>query len=114
MKTFVIPFLIAVLSGMGLGGGGLLVIYLTLIEGTAQMVAQGANLSFFIVSAAASTLFSLKQKKIVWRTSLLMSVFGIIGSLLGTVLAGAVSPELLKKVFGGMLVITGIIGVFKK
>ena len=114
MKTFVIPFLVAMISGMGLGGGGLLVIYLTLVEGTPQMLAQGANLSFFIVSALASTLFNLKKKKILWHVTLLMSACGILGALLGTLFAGAVSPNLLRKFFGAMLATAGIIGIFKK
>lgn len=112
MKTFVISLLIAILSGMGLGGGGLLVIYLTLIESTPHLIAQGANLSFFIISAAASTVFSLRKHIILWKTTLWMSACGIVGALLGTLFAGAVSPDFLRKIFGAMLVISGLVSIF--
>jgi uncharacterized membrane protein YfcA len=43
-----------------------------------------------------------------------MSACGILGALLGTLFAGAVSPNLLRKFFGAMLTTAGIIGIFKK
>ena len=42
-----VSFLIATLSGLGIGSGGLLVIYLTLLDGMPQLRAQGVNLVFF-------------------------------------------------------------------
>ena len=48
----VTSFLIAVLSGLGVGSGGLLVIYLTLVEKVPQLTAQGTNLIFFILIKA--------------------------------------------------------------
>ena len=41
-------FFAAMLSAMGVGGGGLLVIYLTEILGMEQRCAQGINLLFFL------------------------------------------------------------------
>lgn len=107
MKTFIIPLIIAVLSGMGLGGGGLLVIYLTIFENTEQIIAQGANLAFFIIAATASTIYNAKKKKIRWRITLLLSATGVAASLAGALLAGAIDPSLLRKIFGGMLIFGG-------
>ena len=114
MKIFIIALIIAVLSGMGVGGGGLLVIYLTLFEGTEQLIAQGANLCFFIISALASTLYSIKKGRIAWRTTLVMSCAGIIGALVGSVIAGVIEPGILKKMFGIMLVFGGTYSLFGK
>lgn len=108
MKIFIISLIIAILSGMGVGGGGLLVIYLTLFEGTEQIIAQGTNLCFFIVAASASTIYNIKNKKIVWKTTAILSVSGAIFSLLGAYLAGAINSDILQKIFGGMLIISGI------
>ena len=47
--------LVATLSGMGLGSGGLMVIYLTLIRHVSQLPAQGFNLLFFLFASASST-----------------------------------------------------------
>lgn len=43
--------IIAILTGLGVGSGGLLVIYLTLVSGIDQPVAQGINLLFFCARA---------------------------------------------------------------
>lgn len=108
MKTFIIIFLIALLSGMGVGGGGLLVIYLTLFENVEQVIAQGTNLSFFIATALASTVYNLKKKKIVWKITLVLSISGAVFSLLGSFLVEAIDRDILRKLFGGMLALGGI------
>ncbi len=108
MKTFIISLIIAILSGMGVGGGGLLVIYLTLFENTQQIIAQGANLCFFIAAAIASTIYNAKKKKIVWKTTLILSASGVAFSLLGAFVAGIIDPDILRKIFGGMLITGGI------
>ncbi len=108
MLDFLIFFAIATLSGMGLGGGGLLVIYLTLVVDTPQIIAQGANLAFFIVAASFSTLYNAIKKQIKWKITLTMSASGIILAYLGIVLAGEIEPDLLQKIFGGMLIFGGI------
>ena len=48
---------------MGVGGGGLLVIYLTAIKDIPQLAAQGINLLFFLPSAFVSVLLQLKELK---------------------------------------------------
>ena len=59
-----IPFLIAVLMGMGIGGGGLFVIYLTLCLNYGQVLAQGTNLIFFVLSILFSNLVHNVNPKI--------------------------------------------------
>ena len=108
MKMFIISLIIAILSGMGVGGGGLLVIYLTLFEGTEQIVAQGINLCFFIAVAIASTIYNIKKKKIAWKTTLVLSAFGVAFSLLGAWLAGVINPAILREIFGVMLILGGV------
>ena len=112
MKTFIISVIIATLSGMGVGGGGLLVIYLTLFEGVEQIIAQGANLCFFIIAAIASTVYNLKKKKIVLKITFILSLFGVLGALGGAHIAGIIDPSILRKTFGTMLVLGGISSFF--
>ena len=114
MKIFIIAAVIAILSGMGVGGGGLLVIYLTLFENTPQLIAQGANLCFFILSAITSTPFNAKRHKIVWKTTLTMSAAGVLSALVGSMIAGVIDPGILRKLFGGMLVFGGVNSLFGK
>ena len=107
MKFFIISLLIATLSGMGVGGGGLLVIYLTLFEGTGQIIAQGMNLLFFIICGLASTVYNVKKKKIIWKTTLALSISGSISCIIGGILVNEINPDILRKVFGTMLILSG-------
>lgn len=107
LSNFLIPLIIAVLSGMGVGGGGLLVIYLTLVQGAEQLDAQGANMIFFMGSAAASTVFSAINGKIKWRLTIVMSVLGAAFAVLGSYIAGSIDSSLLRRLFGVMLCIGG-------
>lgn len=111
MKMFFVSLIIATLSGMGVGGGGLLVIYLTLFENTDQIIAQGANLCFFIAAALTSTIYNLYKKKIVWKTTLVLSISGAVFSLLGAWVAGIINPQILRKIFGAMLIVSGFLSL---
>ena len=102
MKFFIISFLIAILSGMGVGGGGLLVIYLTLFEGTEQIIAQGANLCFFILCGLASTIYNAKKKKIIWKVTSILSASGSISCIIGSILVSKIKPDILQKIFGAI------------
>ena len=107
MKIFIISLIIATLSGMGVGGGGLLVIYLTLFENTEQIIAQGVNLWFFIAAAITSTVYNIYKRKIVWKTTLILSASGVLFSILGSWIAGIINPDILRKIFGVMLIFGG-------
>ena len=107
-------FLIAVLSGMGVGGGGLFVIYLSLLTDTPQLIAQGMNLLFFLFSAGASVTVHLQKRQIYFAAVSIMAGAGILGSLLGAYTASFVNQALLRKIFGVMLVISGILALKKR
>lgn len=107
-------FLIAVLSGMGIGSGGLLVIYLTFADSLPQLTAQGINLLFFLFSSGAAMAVHLRRRKIFWGAVLAMSIFGVIGALLGSFAAGHLPTSVIRKLFGGMLTVSGIFALFKK
>lgn len=107
-------FLIAALSGMGVGGGGLFVIYLSLFTDTPQLIAQGMNLLFFLFSAGASVTVHLTRRHIYFGAIAIMAVSGIVGSLLGAYTAQLVNQYLLRKIFGIMLIVSGILSLKKK
>jgi uncharacterized membrane protein YfcA len=56
--------LIAVLSGMGVGSGGLMVLYLTLLRGAPQLSAQGFNLLFFLFAVASGMAVHLSRRRL--------------------------------------------------
>ena len=114
MKIAIAAFAIALLSGMGVGSGGLLVIYLTFVEKADQLTAQGINLLFFIFSAAASLLLHITRRRLYGGVILILSVCGIIGSLLGSTVAAKLPSHILSKIFGVMLTVSGILSLRKK
>ena len=67
-----------ILGSMGLGGGGVLIIYLTLFTDTEQLTAQGINLLFFIPTAIIAVVIYSIRKEIKWKMSLTIALFGIL------------------------------------
>lgn len=111
---FLAGILASALSGTGVGGGGLFIIYLGLMKDLAQSVMQGINLIFFEASAIAALPIHAKKRRINVPLVLIIGVCGIIGAYFGTQVAEAASPALLKKIFGAFMVITGIKTLFSR
>ena len=59
-----------VLSGLGIGGGSLLMIWLTALQDLPQRQAQGINLLYFLPTAGTSLLFHIKNKLVAWQAAL--------------------------------------------
>ena len=111
MFTAIVSFIIAALSGMGVGGGGLFVVFLALFSDLPQITVQGINLLFFLFSSGSSICVHLTKRRIFGTAVLIMALFGIAGSVCGSLLANVVSQSLLRKAFGIMLVISGILSL---
>lgn len=103
-----------IIGAMGLGGGAVLIIYLTLFADIEQLMAQGINLLFFIPIATVSVIIYSFKKQIRWKTVLKISVVGLIGTLLGWLLADFLGSELISKIFGVLLLLLGIKEIFSK
>ena len=103
----VISFAIAVLSGLGIGSGGLFVIFLTAVYGIGAEQARGMNLMFFVFSASAALLLHSIGKRIKPRLILKLALFSLIGTLLGTRVALYIDPLMLRRIFGIFLVLCG-------
>ena len=99
---------IALLSGMGVGSAGLLVVWLTLTSDIAQVEAQALNLCFFMFSSAASLILHVRKRKIFWSADLFMIAAGVAGAVAGSALSSRIDPAILRRLFGGMLTFCGI------
>lgn len=104
----VVGTLLGFLSGIGIGGGSLLILWLTIVLEVPQDVARGINLLFFIPSALIACLFRWKQGVLDWKTVLP-------GILSGCLTAGVFSwvslhleTEILRMLFGILLILTGL------
>ena len=100
--------LAGIFSAMGMGGGGVLVIYLTLFAGLEQTNAQGINLIFFIPCAAVAIFLHARKGLIDWKKFIFSSLAGLPAAFLGTQLVGDLGDGLLKKLFGGLLVVMAL------
>lgn len=95
------------LSGLGVGGGSLLILWLTVAAAMEQTVAQGINLLFFLPAAAVACLFQGLRGRLDWKTALPAMAAGALTAGLCAFLATAMDTGLLRKLFGGLLIVTG-------
>lgn len=103
---------LGVLAGLGVGGGSLLILWLTLVLGTPGDTAAGINLLFFIPSAITASLFRLKQGKLDIRRILPALAAGVLSAALFSLLARKLDTELLRKPFGILLILTALRELF--
>lgn len=103
-----------IIGGMGMGGGAVLIIYLSLFTDTPQLKAQGINLLFFIPIGITALIIYAFKKQIKWKTVLPISLFGIIGTFLSIMLTNFISDAWLAKIFGIFLVLMALKEFFTK
>lgn len=96
------------LAGLGVGGGSLLIIYLTLVLGMDHPQARLINLLFFLPSAIIACFFRWKQGKLDFKKVLPAIIAGCIAAGVCSFVSGTMDIALLKKLFGGLLILTGI------
>lgn len=113
MINIVIGFLSGIISGMGIGGGAILIPALTLFQNISQQLAQGINLTYFIPTAIAALFVHIKNKSIRIKSALILGVSGLPGAVLGAIFAGIIKDSILRKLFGGFLFLVGIYEIFK-
>ncbi len=107
MTEAVVGFLTGVIASMGLGGGFVLMIWLTLFAGVQQKAAQGINLVFFLPIALLSLIMHIKGG-LVNRPLLKKYILGgIAGAILGTIATHIVAAELLRKLYALFLLAFG-------
>lgn len=106
--------LLGFLSGLGIGGGSLLILWLTLVLKTDPAMAREINLIFFLPAAAVSSFFRWKQGAVHFRQVLPAVIAGSIAAFLGSLLSGTLDTEMLKKAFGILLLATGLREIFFK
>lgn len=108
-----IPFMIIVsavlgfLSGLGVGGGSLLILWLTLVVQMPMDTARNINLLFFLPTALIASLFRWKKGKLQLKKVLPAILAGIAAAGLFTWLSRYISSDTLRAPFGILLLVTG-------
>ena len=102
-----------IISGMGIGGGTILIPALTMFIGVNQHIAQGVNLLYFLPTAAVALLIHKKNHTLVWKTAIPIVLFGIGGAALGAFVALKLEASLLRRLFGIFLFFMGSYEIYK-
>ncbi len=103
-----VGLLTGILSGFGVGGGSLLMLYLTMFAGVQQYAAGGINLLYFIACAPAA-LWSHVKNGLVERPAVLWcTLAGLPVSVAAAFLASWINVDLLRRAFGVLLLYIGV------
>ena len=101
-----------VLSGLGIGGGTLLMVWMTALAGLEQRTAQGINLLYFLPTAVCALLFHIKNRLIRWDIVLPAALAGAPTAALTAWLGTKLDTSLLRRLFGGFLLLVGLRELF--
>ena len=99
--------------GMGVGGGGLFVIYLTLCMNLPQFIAQGTNLMLFVIAGIPSMVYHLIDRKINLPYVFLAIILGGAGSLISSLFIPFINPHYARIALGALLVTAGVASLYR-
>ena len=107
-------FLAGVTGAMGLGGGFILIIYLSFFKDVTQSQAGGINLLFFLPIALLSAVFHLKNGLVEKKIIPVICVAGVCGAAVGVFLMNFLDEGILRKMFAALLCVVGLKELFWK
>ena len=114
MLNALFGFLSGIVSGMGIGGGVVLIPLLAIFTSLGQHEAQGINLLYFLPTAAAALAIHIKNKKVKFACAFKLILFSMPWAIAASRLSVVLKSEMLRKIFAVFLFITGIYQIFSK
>lgn len=106
--TLILASILGFLAGIGIGGGSLLILWLTMVLGMAYPEARILNLLFFLPAAVIACLFRKKQGDLPLKKVLPGILAGAVAAAAFSIAGWYLDTALLQKFFGVLLVATGI------
>lgn len=110
--TIIVGTLLGFLSGLGIGGGSLLILWLTLVLNMPSELASTINLMFFLPSALIACFFRFRQGKLDIRKLIPALIAGVISAVIFSWIGSMLDTSILKKPFGILLLATGLRELF--
>ena len=95
------------LAGIGVGGGSLLMLWLTVVLGQDHAMARSINLLFFLPAALIACCFRWKQGTLDLKAVLPAIIAGCTAAGICSWLGTLLDTGLMKKLYGGLLIVTG-------
>lgn len=109
MWLILIGVISGIVTGLGMGGGSILILILTAFMSVEQHTAQAANMLFFIPTAITAIIVHFKSGNVDKKIGKKLLYSMIIGSAIGAYITGLVNGKSLKKYFGIFLLLVGIV-----
>ncbi len=114
MKLVLIGLISGIISGMGIGGGVILIPSLVLLQDVKQITAQGINLFVFIPVSIIALITHKKEGNLEGKNNKWIIIGGVIGASLGAIVANWIEEDKLRTYFGIFLFFIGVYELFKK
>ena len=108
MKEIIIGLIAGIIGGMGMGGGTVLILLLTMFANIEQHVAQGSNVVFFIPTAIVAIFVFIKNKNIKFKQGIPICLWGLLGTLVGAMISSKMNVAILRKCFGIFLILIAL------
>lgn len=102
-----------IVTGMGMGGGTVLILLLSTFAGLDQHIAQATNLIYFVPTSLSTIIINMKQKNLDVKLAVKISIFGIIGAIIGAIIADKIPSANLRKYFAVFIFIIGLYEVYQ-
>ena len=100
--------LLGFLSGLGIGGGSLLLIWLTAVLGWDIQQARAVNLLFFLPAALIACIIRFRQGTLNWKAVVPAILSGCTLAIVGSIISTRINTDTLSKLFGGLLILAGV------
>lgn len=110
--AFPVAVILGFLAGLGVGGGSLLMLWLTAVAGVTYADARFINLMFFLPSALMATIFHCKHGNLPFRKILPAILCGCAAAAIFSFMGRQFNTDIIKRIFGGLLILTGLRELF--
>ena len=110
--TLLVGLLLGFMAGLGVGGGSLLILWLTMVAEVEPSIARVVNLLFFLCAAGGVTLLRWRKGALDLKTIHPAILAGCITAGIFSWVRYYLDTELLRKLFGILLLITGVRELF--
>lgn len=113
MLEIIFGLIAGMVTGLGMGGGTVLILLLSIFMKLDQHIAQATNLVFFIPTSLAAIITNVKHKNVDLKLAINISFFGVIGAIIGAIISDNISSEHLRKYFAIFIFIIALHEVYK-
>lgn len=103
-----------VLSGCGVGGGTLLLLYLTVVANVPTATAAGVNLLYFLCCSPAALVGHIRRRMVSGRVFALTAAVGVIAAVAAAYGRVYLPTDWLRRGFGVLLLYIGVKSLFGK